>query len=303
MPAKPSILLLVREPQQWLLDNLDAHYTVHHMPAPGIRVVLTGGAEGIDAATIDQLPDLELIVVCAVGYDKVDVTYARSRGIAVTNTPDVLTDDTADLAIALMFATYRRVAHYDRYVRAGDWVAKGPPPLARKLSGQRIGILGLGRIGRAIARRCEPFAGEIAYHSRRPVEGAPYRYAADAHALAGSVDILVVATPGGTETAGLVDAAMLDALGPRGTLINIARGSVVDEPALVAALAEGRLGAAGLDVFAGEPHVPAALLAMDNVVLLPHQGSATVETRAAMAALALANIAAFHAGKPLPTPV
>ena len=135
------------------------------------------------------------------------------------------------------------------------------------------------------------------------MEGVPYRYAADAHALAGSVDILVVATPGGAETAGLVDAAMLDALGPRGTLINIARGSVVDEPALVAALAEGRLGAAGLDVFAGEPHVPAALFAMDNVVLLPPQGSATVETRAAMAALALANSAAFHAGKPLPTPV
>lgn len=303
MSAKPSILLLVREPQQWLLDNLDAHYTVHHAPAPGIRVVLTGGAEGIDAATIDQLPDLALIAVCAVGYDKVDVTYARARGVRVTNTPDVLTDDTADLAIALMFATYRRVALYDRYVRAGDWASKGPPPLARKLSGQRIGILGLGRIGRAIARRAEPFAGEIAYHSRRPVEGMPYRYAADAHALAASVDILIVATPGGAETAGLVDAAMLDALGPRGTLINIARGSVVDEAALVSALVEGRLGAAGLDVFADEPHVPEALLTMDQVVLLPHQGSATVETRAAMAELALANIAAFYAGEPLPTPI
>ncbi|PTD27173.1 2-hydroxyacid dehydrogenase [Sphingomonas fennica] len=286
-----------------MLDDLQSRFDLRTAPGPGIRAAVTGGAEGIDAATIDRCPDLALIAVCAVGYDKVDVAHARARGIAVTNTPDVLTEDTADTAIALMFAVYRRVALYDRYVRDGRWEKEGPPPLARKLTGRRIGILGLGRIGSAIAKRCAPFAGEIAYHSRTPVPGAPYRYAADTVALAAGVDVLVVATPGGKGTAGLVDRAVLDALGPDGTLINIARGSVVDEDALVAALAEGRLGAAGLDVFAHEPHVPEALLAMENVVLLPHQGSATVETRKAMADLVIANVEAFFAGKPLLTPV
>nr|WP_245842831.1 2-hydroxyacid dehydrogenase [Sphingomonas laterariae] len=303
MPHKPRILCLVRDPAHWLLDNLADHFALCDEPAPGIEVVMTGGSEGIDAAMIDRLPDLKLIAVCAVGYDKVDVAYAQARGVAVTNTPDVLTDDTADTAIALMFAVYRRVPQYDRYLRDGRWVAEGAPPLTRKLTGQRIGILGLGRIGSAIARRCEPFAGEIAYHSRREVADAPYRYAPSAVALAASVDLLVVATTGGAATAGLVDRAVLDALGARGTLINIARGSVVDEGALVAALAEGRLGAAGLDVFANEPHVPTALLDMENVVLLPHQGSATVETRRAMADLAIANIEAFFAKKPLLSPV
>ncbi|WP_380872879.1 hydroxyacid dehydrogenase [Sphingomonas sp. DBB INV C78] len=303
MPNKPRILCLVRDTAHWLLDNLEDHFELGREPGPGIEVVVTGGGEGIDAATIDKLPDLKLIAVCAVGYDKVDVAYAHKRGVAVTNTPDVLTDDTADTAIALMYAIYRRVPLYDRYVRDGRWVAEGAPPLTRKLTGQRIGILGLGRIGSAISRRCEPFAGEIAYHSRTPVAGVPYRYAPSARALAASVDILVVATSGGAETARLVDAAVIDALGPKGTLINISRGSVVDEEVLVAALSEGRLGAAGLDVFAHEPHVPEALLAMENVVLLPHQGSATVETRRAMADLVVANVGAFLAGKPLLTPV
>lgn len=303
MIEKPPVLMLAREPVHWMLQNLGDRYDLRDAPGTGIRAVVTGGAEGIDAATIDALPDLGLIAVCAVGYDKVDVGHARLRGVAVTNTPDVLTDDTADMAIALMYAVFRRVPQYDRYVRAGDWAAKGPPPLARKLCGKRIGILGLGRIGDAIARRCVPFACEIVYHSRRPVAGAPYRYAADARALAASVDVLVVATSGGADSASLVDTEVLDALGPEGTLINIARGSVVDEQALVAALAEGRLGAAGLDVFAHEPHVPEALLRMENVVLAPHQGSATEETRRAMAELVQANLAAFFAGKPLKTPI
>lgn len=303
MTEKPPVLMLLREPPAWMLQDLGDRYDLRAAPAPGIRAVVTGGAEGIDAATIDALPDLGLIAVCAVGYDKTDVAYAKARGVAVTNTPDVLTDDTADMAIALMFAVFRRVPLYDRYVRAGDWAAKGAPPLAHKLTGKRVGILGLGRIGSAIARRCEPFAGEIAYHNRRPVAGVPYRYAADARVLAASVDILVIAAAGGADSAGLVDAAVLDALGPEGVLINIARGSVVDEAALVAALAEGRLGGAGLDVFAHEPHVPEALLAMENVVLAPHQGSATVETRRAMADLVLANVDAFFAGEPLKTPL
>lgn len=301
--SRPPVLMLIREPPHWMLHDLNGLYDLRDTPGPGIRTVVTGGAEGIDAATIDALPDLALIAVCAVGYDKVDVAHARSRGIAVTNTPDVLTDDTADMAIALMYAVFRRIPQYDRYVRAGAWTAKGAPPLGRKLSGKRVGILGLGRIGSAIARRCVPFAGEIAYHSRRPVAGVPYRYAPDVRSLAASVDILVIAVSGGADSANIVDAAVLDALGPDGTLINIARGSVVDETALVTALAEGRLGAAGLDVFAHEPHVPEALLALDNVVLAPHQGSATVETRRAMADLVLANLHAFYAERPLKTPL
>lgn len=303
MTDKPPVLMLVREPPAWMLQDLGERYQLRATPGPGVRAVVTGGSEGIDAATIDALPDLGLIAVCAVGYDKVDVAHAKARGVAVTNTPDVLTDDTADMAIALMFAVFRRVPQYDRYVRAGEWAAKGAPPLARRLTGRRIGILGLGRIGSAIAKRCAPFASEIAYHSRRPVAGAPYRYAADARALAASADVLVIAVAGGAESAKLVDAAVLDALGPEGALINIARGSVVDEAALVAALAEGRLGAAGLDVFAHEPQVPEALRAMDNVVLAPHQGSATIETRRAMADLVIANVDAFFAGEPLKTPL
>lgn len=303
MTDKPPVLMLVRDPAALMLQDLGDRYDLRTAPGPGIRAAVTGAAVGIDAATIDALPDLGLIAVCAVGYDRTDVAHAHARGVAVTNTPDVLTDDTADMAVALMHAVFRRVPQYDRYIRAGEWVTKGEPPLARKLTGRRIGILGLGRIGGAIARRCEPFAGEIAYHSRRPVEDAPYRYAADARALAASVDILAIAAAGGPESAGLVDAGVLDALGPDGVLINIARGSVVDEAALITALAEGRLGAAGLDVFAHEPQVPEALLAMDNVVLAPHQGSATVETRRAMADLVVANLEAFFAGEPLRTPL
>lgn len=299
--TKPPVLMLIREPPPWMLQDF-AHYDLRTVPGPGIRAAVTGALEGIDAATIDALPDLRLIAVWAVGYDKTDVAHAKARGVAVTNTPDVLTDDTADMAIALMYAVFRHIAAHDRYVRAGKW-ATGFPPIGRKLSGRRIGILGLGRIGSAIARRCEPFAGEIAYHSRRPVAGSLYRYAADARALAASVDVLVVATSGGADTAKLVDAAVLDALGPEGTLINIARGSVIDEDALVAALTEGRLGAAGLDVFTNEPHVPQALWTMDNVVLTPHQGSATIDTLRAMADLVRANVDAFFAGEPLKTPL
>jgi len=305
MPDTPRqpVLMLVRDPEKWGLERLGDHFDLRTEPDAGIRAVVTGVAEGIDAATIDALPDLEIIAVCAVGYDSTDVAHARARNVAVTNTPDILTDDVADLAVALMLATARRVAAYDRFVRGGDWVRKGAPPLTRKVTGQRIGILGLGRIGSAIAKRAEPFAGEIAYHSRRPRTDVPYRYAPDLVQLAESVDILIVATAGGKETARLVDRAVLDALGPEGMLINIARGSVVDEEALVSALSDGRLGSAGLDVFVDEPHVPEALFAMENVVLLPHQGSATVQTRAAMGQLTIDNLEAHFGGRPLLTPL
>jgi len=238
-----------------------------------------------------------------VGYDATDVDHARARGVAVTNTPDVLTDDVADLALALMLAASRRIPQHDRYLRAGDWVSRGSAPLTRKLSGRRIGILGLGRIGLAIARRCEPFAGEIAYYNRSPRDDVPYRYAPDLVALAESVDILVIATSGGKQTAKLVNADVIAALGPDGMLVNIARGSIVDEDALVMALAQGRLGSAALDVFAQEPQVPEALIAMENVVLLPHQGSATAETRAQMGRLTMDNLHAHFGGRPLITPL
>lgn len=300
--TREPVLFLVRRPDQFGLEGIGDLYDLRSTPGPGIRIAVTGGSEGIDAATIDALPDLQLIAVAAVGYDATDVAHAHAKGIAVTNTPDVLTDDVADLAILLMLATARRLPQMDAYVRAGEWERRGEAPLATRASGRRVGILGLGRIGRAIAERAAPFAAEIAYHSRTPKDVA-WRYAESPVALAESVDILIVATSGGTDTRHLVDAAVIDALGPKGMLVNIARGSVVDEDALIAALHDGRLGSAGLDVFAHEPNVPDALKRMDNVVLIPHRGSATTETRAAMGRLVMDNIAAFQAGRPLLTPV
>ncbi len=303
MSTKQPLLMLLKSPQLTCLEHVGDLYDLHHQPGPGIRAALCGGS-GIDAATIDATPDLEMISLAVVGYDQVDVDHARARGIAITNTPDVLTDDVADLAIALMLAVARRLPAYDLYVREGRWREQGAPPLARRASGRRIGILGLGRIGQAIASRARPFASEIGYFSRHPrTEGADYAYFGDPVALANWADTLIVAVSGGAPTAGLVGRNVIEALGPDGTLINIARGSVVDEAEMVAALQDGRLGFAGLDVFVDEPNVPEALLAMENVVLLPHQGSATRETRKAMADLALANLAAFFAGKPLLTPI
>jgi lactate dehydrogenase-like 2-hydroxyacid dehydrogenase len=232
----------------------------------------------------------------------VDVEHARKRGILVTNTPDVLTDCVADLAIALVIDVARGVTSGDRYVRAGKWL-KGPMPLATKVSGARLGILGLGRIGRAIAARAEGFDMEIRYHNRRQVPDSPYGYERTLEDLARWCDFLVVATAGGESTRGLVSAQVLEALGPEGFLVNIARGSVVDEPALVEALAARRVAGAGLDVFADEPNVPGPLLALDNVVLTPHIASATTDTRAAMGQLVLDNLAAFFETGRVLTPV
>ena len=238
-----------------------------------------------------QLPKLELIACFGVGVDAVDLPAAKARNIAVTNTPDVLTDDVADLAIGLMVATLRRIPQADRYVREGKWL-KGTMPLHQKVSGRRLGIVGMGRIGQAIARRAAAFDMAIAYNGPSK-KNVPYRYEPDLVALAREVDVLIAACPGGAATKGIINRAVLDALGAKGTFVNIARGSVVDEPALVEALKSGRLGAAGLDVFADEPNVPADLLPMDNVVLQPHQASATHETRAAMGQVVLDNVAAF----------
>jgi lactate dehydrogenase-like 2-hydroxyacid dehydrogenase len=301
--SKQPLLMLLKHPALSRLAHIGDLYDLRYEPGPGIRAAISGG-NGIDAATMDAAPDLEMVSLVVVGYDRVDLDHARAKGIRVTNTPDVLTDDVADLAIGLMLAVARRLPQQDLYVRQGRWVKEGLPPLTRRASGRRIGILGLGRIGQAIADRARPFASEIGYFSRKPrAEGADYHYFGDPRELAAWADTLIVAVSGGPATAGLVSREVIEALGPDGILVNIARGSVVDEPAMVAALQDGRLGAAGLDVFADEPNVPEALLSLENVVLIPHQGSATLETRQAMADLALANLDAFFAGKPLLTPI
>jgi len=270
--------------------------------APRIRAVLTTGTVGLDAAGARVYPSLEIVSVHGVGVDAVDLEAMAARGIIVTNTPDVLTEDVADLAVSLLLAAYRSIPLLDRYVRAGHWEEKRPLTPARSLRGKVVGIYGYGRIGQAVANRLRAFGMEIRYFQRS--EGPePAARCASLLELAAVSDFLVLAAPGGAATRHAVNAEVLDALGPQGTLVNIARGTVVDEAALVAALADGRLGAAALDVFEDEPRVPASLRTMDNVVLTPHVGSFTVETRRAMAQLAVGNLEAHFAGRPALTPV
>ena len=250
-----------------------------------------------------QLPSLEMVSIMGVGYDGVDVASALKRNIVVTHTPNVLNDEVADLAIGLMLSVARRIPQADQYVRSGRWGAEGAMPLARKVSGARLGIVGLGRIGQAIADRAAAFGMSIAYTARSAKPGLAYTFYASALALAAEVDFLVVITPGGAGTFHMINADVLKALGPRGYLINVARGSVVDEAALVDALEKGVIAGAGLDVFEKEPHPLEALGKLDNVVLTPHMASATRETRQAMADLAVANLQAHFAGLPALTPV
>ena len=228
---------------------------------------------------IEALPALEIIGVFGVGVDAVDLATARARGVRVTNTPDVLTEGVAELGIALLLAVARRIPFNDRFVRAGRWPKEGDPALSNSLAGRRLGIVGLGRIGRRVAELAEAFGMVICYAGPRRKDDVAWRYYDDLVDMARDVDCLMLTCKGGAETAGLIGREVIEALGPEGWLINIARGSVVDEAALVDALVAGRLGAAGLDVFAREPHVPEALLGLDNVVLQPHQGSASEETR------------------------
>ncbi|HJU16948.1 MAG TPA: 2-hydroxyacid dehydrogenase [Stellaceae bacterium] len=270
--------------------------------APRIKAVAVYALDPCPTALLDALPQVEIVACFGIGVDRIDLAYARARGIRVTNTPDVVTDATADLALGLILAVERRIAEGDRFVRRGDW-QQGELRFGRSLGGRRLGILGFGRIGGAIARRALPFGMTIAYGGPRQKPDVSYPFFADPTALAEWSEILVVACPGGAATRHLVGPSVLAALGPEGTLINIARGSVVDEEALVAALQSGALGAAGLDVFANEPVVPQALAALDTVVLMPHTGSATHETRQAMGELMIANLLAHFAGRPLPTPV
>lgn len=266
------------------------------------EVLVTFSPRGVDAATIAALPNLRLVACFGVGVDAVDLEACRARGIQVSNTPDVLTEDVADMAMALMLATLRQIVVADRHVREGRWLS-GPMPLTTALSRKRVGIVGLGRIGVAIAERCAAFGCSIAWHGPRAKEGVAWPLYADPRELAAWSDVLVAACPGGAATRGIISREVIEALGPQGVFVNIARGSVVDEPALVEALVAGRLGGAGLDVFADEPRVPEALFGLDSVVLAPHAASGTNETRTAMGQLVLDNVAAWFAGRPLVTPV
>ena len=270
--------------------------------ADRITAVASSNSGGIDGATIGKLPKLKVISHFGVGYDTVDVNAARAKGVAVTNTPDVLTEEVADLTLGLLLATIRRIPQGDRYVREGKWL-KGAMALTDSLQGKTVGIIGMGRIGRAIAKRVEAFGVNIAYQGPNQKRDLTWPYFADPVALAKNSDIVIAACPGGEATRGLVSRAVIDAIGPKGFLVNIARGSVVDEPALMEALQQNRIAGAGLDVFADEPHVPEAFFALDNVVLQPHVASATHPTRKAMGQLVIDNLAAHFAGKALLTPV
>ncbi|WP_042885755.1 2-hydroxyacid dehydrogenase [Cupriavidus necator] len=302
---KPRLLQHGRLPEA-IEARLAEHYDVHPFwtetdPADFLArhgsefvALTTRAAIGADAALLAALPSLRVISSFGVGLDKLDLDTARSRGIAVGYTPDVLNDCVADTAFALLMDVSRKISAADRFVRRGEW-PKGQFPLATRVSGKRLGIIGMGRIGRVIAHRSAGFDMEVRYHSRNRSDDAPYAYEPSLEALARWADYLVIATAGGPSTHHLVSAAVLDALGPQGFLINIARGTVVDEDALVDALVHQRIAGAGLDVFEDEPNVPAALFGLDNVVLLPHIASATHETRQAMAELVFENLQVFFA--------
>ena len=307
-------VLTVAKLPPFLLDPLKQAFRLHERlhetdanafapVAPRIRGIVGSGEAKVTPALIDRLPALEIISVMGVGYDGIDVVAAKARGVVVTHTPDVLNDEVADLAIALALAIARRIPHADRYVRSGQWPTQGPMPLSRKLSGARMGLVGIGRIGQAIAQRALAFGMSVAYTARSARPLLPYAYWPSARELAAQVDFLVVIAPGGAGTRKLIDAEVLKALGPQGYVVNVARGSVIDEAALIDALTGGVIAGAALDVFEDEPNVPEALRLLDNVVLTPHIGSATTETRHAMAALAFANLEAHFDGKPLPSAV
>jgi lactate dehydrogenase-like 2-hydroxyacid dehydrogenase len=314
-----SVLQLGKIPQP-LAEALAAKYETLQLPddaarpaflaqhAPSVTAIVEAGTSRVDADLMKALPNLGAVVLAHDGYNNVDVDTAGRLGIGVSHAPDVFDDAVADTAVGLILATIRGLPAADRYVRTGRWPIEGSCPteglpLTDEVSGSRVGILGLGRIGSAIAARLVGFKCAIAYHNRRPVPDCPYRYVASAVELAESVDVLVVATPGGNGTEKLVSRAVLEALGPKGYLINIARGSVVDEQALVQLLVDGQLAGAGLDVLAHEPDVPPELCALDNVALSPHIGGATRQALAAVTALVLQNLDEYVSHGTLTTPV
>jgi lactate dehydrogenase-like 2-hydroxyacid dehydrogenase len=307
MPAKGMDLieeqLSARLPlhRLWLEPNPDLWLAEW---APRIRAIaLTGGHAPLDEAYMRQYPKLEIISSFGVGYDNIDAKAAARLGITVTNTPGVLDDEVADTALGLMIMTVRQLPQAERYLRAGQWTAKGAYPLSPSLRGRTVGILGLGRIGKAIGKRISAFGLDVVYHGRHAQADVPYRYYSSLVDMAKASDVLIVVAPGGPGTRHIIHAEVLEALGPDGVLINVARGSLVDERALIEALRNKTILAAGLDVFENEPSVPQELIALENTVLLPHVGSASVKTRQAMAECVVSNLFAWADGKPPLTPV
>ncbi|WP_236037424.1 2-hydroxyacid dehydrogenase [Belnapia arida] len=311
---KPELLVMGVLPD-WDLEPMAERYTLrllHEAPdenafiaehGAAIRGIVTKGEIGASAALMDRLPQLGIVACYGVGVDAIDRAYCAKRGIPVTNTPDVLTEDVADLAFGLLLAAARRIPAADAWVRDGSWVREGSMPLTTRVWGKRMGIVGLGRIGSAVAKRAKGFGMAISYSGRSPKPDVPYTFYPSPAALAPEVDILVCCAMGGPTTQGLIDRAAIEALRPGAIFVNVSRGSVVDEPALVEALRSRRIAAAGLDVFWNEPAIDAEFASFPHVVLAPHAASGTVETRRAMGALMQENLAAHFAGRPLPTEI
>jgi lactate dehydrogenase-like 2-hydroxyacid dehydrogenase len=315
--SSEKIDLLVYGPSKPIVDNgFSDQYVLHcyetipdleRLP-PAIADKIRGAAVTYnsvrgDSKTLARFPKLEIVSAFGVGYDHIDANYARDHNIVVTNTPDVLTEEVADIAMGLLIATLREFVKADRYLRSGLWMTQNFPLSVGSLRDRKVGMVGMGRIGQAIARRLEASRVPVVYHTRKPAADVSYQHYPDLIEMAKAVDTLILILPGGPSTANMINADVMKALGPRGVIINVARGSVVDEPALIAALKSGTILAAGLDVFANEPTVPDELRAMQNVVLLPHIGSASVVTRNAMDQLVVDNLKAWFAGKGPLTPV
>lgn len=314
---KPEVLVIAASPSAAVMAQLDQHFHCHHVwrqpaderaayiasVAPGVRAVLTTAALGVSVALLEQLPALEMVAINGIGLDAVPLEATRARSLAVTNTPDVLTEDVADQALTLLLAAARRLPALDRYVRSGAWEAGQPLAPTRALRGKTCGVFGFGRIGQAVAQRARAFGMEVQYFQPRAIDNASAPRAPSLLALAQASDYLVVCAPANPATRNAINAEVMAALGADGTLVNISRGALVDEAALAVALQDGTLGMAALDVFADEPRVPAALRERDNVILTPHVGSLTVETRHAMGQLVVDNLLAHFGGQPLLTPV
>src|SRR6266852_867427 len=316
MAAEKTDVLLIGPPKPVIVNGLSGAFNLVKFPdakdrdkffaeaAPRVRgMAVAATEERVDGAFMTRFPRLEIVSSFGVGYDHVDAKWAAAHGIVVTNTPDVLTEEVADTALGLLLCTVRELPQAERYLRAGKWRQKDYPLSKATLRDRTVGLVGMGRIGQAIARRLDAMQVPVVYHSRRPAAGVSYRHYPTLVDMARAVGVLLVITPGGANTKNLIDAAVLAALGPNGILINMARGSVVDEAALVKALEDKTIMSAGLDVYRNEPEVPQALIAMEDVVLFPHLGSASVATREKMDQLVVDNLLAWAAGKAPPTPV
>jgi lactate dehydrogenase-like 2-hydroxyacid dehydrogenase len=301
-------IMLVSSVPTFMMNDLQQEYVLHdhaHILDPEAFTKVTafvgvGSTAKVDRKLLAMFPNVKMISIFGVGYDGVDVAAVKERGIQVTHTPDVLTDDVADLAMGLILSIGRRIPQSDKFVRNGDWVSE-PFTMTHKVTGTRLGVVGFGRIGQAIAKRAAAFDMSIAYTGRRAKTNAPYRFYASASELAANSDYLVVAVPGGDDTKNMINAQVLKALGPKGIVVNIARGSVIDQTALIQSLKDKSIAGAGLDVFWDEPNIDPQFFKLQNVVLTPHNGSNTHETRRAMADLALANLKAFFDERPLLT--